>query len=265
MVVLPFANLTGDADNEYLADGLTDEIINALASLPGVHVVARTSAFQFKGRHEDIRRIGSTLGVEMALEGSVRRDGPSLRVAAQLIDARTGFQQWSNTYDRDLTSIFKIQDELTHAIVDALGPAWRPRARGSAIDRSRQRRGARLLPERPYFWNKADPEDVAKSIKYLEQALALDRSYAAAHAALADAFVFLADGRGRSAGSAHGRGTEGRAAALELQDLAEGHVAMGTVLGIGDWDWAGAEREFRKALDLMPSSRTRVAAMPLGV
>jgi adenylate cyclase len=127
MVVLPFSNLSDDADNEYFADGLTDEIINALASLPGVHVVARTSAFQFKGRNEDIRTIGSALGVEMALEGSVRRDGHSLRVAAQLIDVRNGFQQWSRTYDRDLTSVFKIQDDLTHAIVDALWARLGPR------------------------------------------------------------------------------------------------------------------------------------------
>jgi TolB-like protein/Flp pilus assembly protein TadD len=254
LVVLPFANLTGDADHEYFADGLTDEIINALASLPGVHVVARTSAFQFKGRHEDIRRIGSTLGVEMALEGSVRRDGHSVRVAAQLIDARTGFQQWSKAYDRDLTSIFKLQDEVTHAIVDALWARLSARARGpvrSTVPASAEAHDCYLKGR--YFWNRATPEDVAKAMKYLEQSLSLDNTYAAAHAALADAYVFLATIEAQAPGPLMEAARAAAQRALALQDLAEGHSAMGTVLGIGDWDWTGAEREFGKALELMPS------------
>ena len=192
-MVLPFSNLSGDADNEYFADGLTDEIINALASLPGVHVVARTSAFQFKGRHEDIRKIGEALGVEMALEGSVRRDGPSLRVAAQLIDARTGFHEWSATYDRDLTSVFKIQDEVTRAIVDALGTrlgATTPPDVRSIVPASDEAHACYLKGR--YFWSKASPDDVRRAIRYLEQAITLDPGYAVAHAALADVFVFLA-------------------------------------------------------------------------
>lgn len=265
LVVLPFANLTGDADHEYFADGLTDEIINAMASLPGVHVVARTSAFQFKGRHEDIRRIGSTLGVEMALEGSVRRDGHSVRVAAQLIDARTGFQQWSKTYDRDLTSIFKLQDEVTHAIVDALWARLSPRARGpvrSTVPASAEAHDCYVKGR--YFWNRATPDDVAKAIRYLEQALALDRTYAAAHAALADAFVFLATMETEAPGPLMDAARKAAQNALDLQDLAEGHSAMATVLGIGDWNWAGAEREFRRALELMPSFALARGAFAVG-
>jgi len=254
IVVLPFSNLSGDADNEYFADGLTDEIINALASLPGVHVVARTSAFQFKGRHEDIRKIGEALGVEMALEGSVRRDGPSLRVAAQLIDARTGFHEWSATYDRDLTSVFKIQDEVTRAIVEGLGTrlgATTPPEVRSIVPASDEAHDCYLKAR--YFWNRATPEDVAKSIRYLEQALALDGRYAAAHAAMADAYVFLATIEAEAPGRLIEAARKSAQNALALQDLAEGHSAMGTVLGFGDWDWAGAEREFRRALELMPS------------
>ncbi len=263
--VLPFTNLSGDADNEYFADGLTDEIINTLASLPGVHVVARTSAFQFKGRSEDIRKIGSALGAELALEGSVRRDGHSLRVAARLVDARNGFPQWSSTYDRDLTSIFKIQDEVTRAIVDALwtrlGPATRAEVR-STVPASAEAHASYLKAR--YFWNRATPEDVAKSIRYLEQALGLDRGYAAAHAALADAYVFQATIEAEAPGPLMDAARMAAQNALALQDLAEGHSAMGTVLGIGDWDWTGAEREFRRALELMPSFAHARAAYAVG-
>jgi tetratricopeptide (TPR) repeat protein len=230
-----------------------------------VLVVARTSAFQFKGRSEDIRKIGSALGVELALEGSVRRDGQSLRVAARLVDARNGFQRWSSTYDRDLTSIFKIQDELTRAIVDALwarlGPPTRAEVR-STVPASAEAHDSYLKGR--YFWNRATPEDVAKSIKYLEQALALDRGYAAAHAGVADAYVFLATVEAEAPGPLMEAARKAAQNALALQDLAEGHSAMGTVLGIGDWDWTGAEREFRRALELMPSFAHARAAYAVG-
>ena len=266
IVVLPFSNVSGDGDNEYFADGLTDEIINALASLPDVHVVARTSAFQFKGRHEDVRKIGGALGVELVLEGSVRRDGPSLRVAAQLIDTRTGFHEWSATYDRDLTSVFRTQDELTRALVDALRPRLGPGSRSnvrSTVPESTDAHDCYLKGR--YFWNKANPDDAARGIKYLEQAIALDPGYAAAHAALADAFVFLATVESEAPGPLMDAARKAAQTALDLQDLAEGHVALGTVLGIGDWDWAGAEREFRKALALMPSSAYARGGYAVGV
>ena len=229
--------------------------------------MARTSAFQFKGRHEDVRKIGGALGVELVLEGSVRRDGPSLRVAAQLIDARTGFHEWSATYDRDLTSVFRTQDELTRAMVDACEtPPGSRFALECSLDCSRQSTDAHdcYLKGR-YFWNKANPDDVARGIKYLEQAIALDRGYAAAHAALADAFVFLATVESEAPGPLMDAARKAAQTALDLQDLAEGHVALGTVLGIGDWDWAGAEREFRKALDLMPSSAYARGGYAVGV
>ena len=253
IVVLPFANFSGDAENEYFADGLTDEIISALAAVPDLRVVARTSAFQFKGRGEDVRKIGEVLGVQMALEGSVRRDGRSIRVAVQLVDARDGFHRWSQTFERDLSSVFRIQDEISDAIVGTLrsrlGTATPAVRRTTPV--SAEAHDCYLKAR--YFWNKATPEDVAKGIKYFEQAIALDPGYAAAHAGLADAWVFLATIEAEAPGQLIDAARTSAQAALDLHDLAEAHSAMGAVLGIGDWDWTGAEREFRMALDLMPS------------
>ena len=264
IVVLPFANLSGDSEDEYFADGLTDEIISALAAIPDLRVVARTSAFQFKGRGEDIRNIGRTLGVQLALEGSVRRDGGSIRVAVQLIDARDGFQRWSQTFERHLTSIFTVQDEISGAIVDTLrsrfdtsSPTVRP-----VVPVSAEAHDCYLKAR--YFWNRATPEDVAKAIKYFEQAIALDPGYAAAHAGLADAFVFMATVESEAPGPLIDAARKSARAALDLHDLAEAHSAMGAVLGMGDWDWMGAEREFRIALDLMPSFAHARGAYAMG-
>ena len=120
IAVLPFANLTGDGNDEYLADGLTEEIISTLASVPGLRVLARTSVFQFKGCSADIRRIGRELGVETALEGSVRKDGQQIRVTAQLINVADGFYLWSHIYDGALPGVFLLQEQTTRAIVEAL-------------------------------------------------------------------------------------------------------------------------------------------------
>ena len=122
IVVLPFANLSGDKENDYFSDGMTEEIINALANVEGVHVVARTSAFSFKGKNLDVRKIGAELNVATVLEGSVRREGNQLRVFAQLIGVADGYHLWSKSYDRELKGVFSVEDELARAIVLALKP-----------------------------------------------------------------------------------------------------------------------------------------------
>src|SRR6266436_5274202 len=122
IAVLPFVNLTGDKENEYFSDGITEEIINALANVEGLRVVARTSAFSFKGKDVNVRKIGEELNVATVLEGSVRRDGNQLRVSAQLIGALDGYHLWSRIYDRELKNVFAVEDELARAIVDALKP-----------------------------------------------------------------------------------------------------------------------------------------------
>lgn len=264
LVVLPLANLSDDPDNEYFADGLTDELIAGLASLHGLRVVARTSAFQFKGRSEDVREIGRILGAQMALEGSVRRDGTSMRVVVQLVDAGDGFQRWSQTYERDVTGTFRLQDEITKAIVAALGERLRAEATTvrTAAPASADAHDCYLKGR--YFWNKATPEAVAKSIEYLERAIRLDPAYAAAHAGLADAYIYLATLEAEAPGPLLARARAAARQALELEELAEGRSALGVVLGIGDWDWEGAEREFTRALQLAPSYAHARGAYAIG-
>jgi TolB-like protein len=147
IAVLPFANLSGDAKYEYLSDGMTEEILNALAQVPGLKVVARTSAFAFKGKGADLRDVGETLGVANVLEGSVQSDGDSVRVTAQLIDAKTGFHVWSEKYDRKLTSVFAIEDEIcARHRRQAAGAMGRGPAAGAR--RHARPRNARVVPAR---------------------------------------------------------------------------------------------------------------------
>ena len=265
IVVLPFANLSGDSSFEYFADGLTDEITSALASLTDLQVVARTSAFQFKSRREDVRTIGRVLGVRTALEGSVRREGETIRVTATLIDALDGFQQWSRTYTRDMTGAFTIQDDLARAIAAAL---WSRLGRASgAAPRSTQPDRADAYDcylRGKYFCNRATPGDITRGITYLEQAIALDGRYAAPWAALADAYVFRATMQAEAPAPLLARARAAAEKALGLQDLAEGHAVIGMVVGLGDWDWHGAEGEFRRALELMPSCAQARGAYAVG-
>jgi hypothetical protein len=225
-----------------------------LASVAQMRVVARTSAFHFKGRTEDIRKIGQRLGVRTALEGSVRIHQQRLRVMAQLIDLASGLHLWAETYDRTLGAVFEIQQDIARAIVDnlsiRLAPGERTRLRSApppntdAYDEYLKGR---------YCFFKFTPADIRKSIEHMERAVALAPTFAAAHAGLAESYVAWS-----------GMQTEpplpyvmlARAAAecaLALEPSAEAHAAMGVVLAIGDFNWRESEREFRRALDLKPS------------
>ena len=149
IAVLPFTNLSGDASKDYFSDGMSEELLNLLARVPGLQVAARTSAFAFKGRNVDIREVGRELGVETVLEGSVRQSGEQVRVTAQLIDTETGFHLWSETYDRKLQDIFAVQDEIAKAIVDKLRIELAPNeqaARAARPGADAERRGVRALP-----------------------------------------------------------------------------------------------------------------------
>jgi TolB-like protein/Tfp pilus assembly protein PilF len=254
IVVLPFASASGDSADEYFADGLTEEIIHALAGLSGLHVVSRTSAFQFKNHQRDIREIGRLLGVGVALEGSVRRDGATVRVSVRLIDVRDGFQIWSSTSDRELTNVFRVQDELSRAIAGQLGARL-----GSVAGQVRTSTATNADAHDHYLkgrhlWNKADPESVAKALKHFRAAVTVDPEYAAAHAAIADAYVYLATLAAESPAPLLNEARRSAQRALALQDVADAHSALGAVLAIADRAWDDAEHEFTQALRLSPSS-----------
>ena len=254
IVVLPFVNLNADPENELVTDGLTEELIGTLASVAGLKVVARTSAFHFKGRTDDIRKIGQDLGVRTALEGSVRIHNQRIRVTSQLIDLSNGLHLWSEIFDRTLGGIFDIQEEIAQAIVDAL------RVRLAPGERARLRRRAPQSAEAhehylkgKHFWHKNTPWDAKKSVHHLERAVALDPAYGAAHAGLADAYLLLLSHQAEAPDVFVPKARRAAENALRLEDSAEAHSSMGMVLAVGEWNWTAAEREFRRALHLKPS------------
>ncbi len=255
IAVLPFVNVSGAPQEEYLSDGISEELINALSKLPQLKVVARPSSFAFKGKNEDVRQIGQALQVATVLGGSVRRAANRLRVTAQLTDARNGYNLWSETYDREMGDVFAVEDGISHAIMralqmhlvseDSLTLLRRPTHDVEAYD---------LYLKGRYFYDKAGFGPVQQALAYFQQALAHDSNYALAYAGIADAYQ-------RLTASTYLRPREGmpkaRAAALKAlaldPTLADAHASMGDQLCVYEWDASAAEREFRRAIELNPS------------
>ena len=188
IAVLPFANMSADADNQYFSDGLAEELINALTRLPGVHVVARTSAFRFRGRDLDIREIGKELGVATVFEGSVRRAGNRLRITAQLINVADGYHLWSERYDREMADVFAIQDEIVEAIVKALALALAGDVKTVAKRSTENVEAYELYLKGRHYWHQRSPSTLQMAIRLFEQVIALDPEHALAHAGLADCY-----------------------------------------------------------------------------
>jgi TolB-like protein/Tfp pilus assembly protein PilF/predicted Ser/Thr protein kinase len=251
IAVLPFVNMSGDKEQEYFSDGLAEEIINALTKIPGLMVIARTSAFAFKDKREDIRKIAEVLGVANILEGSVRKAGNRIRVTAQLIEASKGGHLWSERYDRDLTDVFAIQDEISEAIAKKLKAhlsgeqqlVKRPTGNFEAYN---------LYLRGRYHFEKMTPESWAKSKEYYEQALAIDPTCALAWYGVAFYFGLLGNAGFIESKEAHKQGRQAALKSLESDEkLAEAHSIMGERLAC-EFDWSGAEHEFKRALELNP-------------
>jgi len=244
IAVLPFANMSRDPEDEYFSDGLAEEIINLLAQLPGLKVIARTSAFAFKGKNEDIRRIAETLGVTTILEGSVRRAGSRLRVMAQLIQATDGAHLWSHRYDREMADVFEVQDEIAAAIASALKLKLAP-----APGRRLPNVGAyeAYLKYRSYQWQ-FTPDATRRSRECLEQAIALDPDFALPYVGLADSYLALSSVGAIPSHEAMPRARELASRALKIDpDLPEAHAMLGIVAGHYDYDWVEAGRRFSAA------------------
>jgi serine/threonine protein kinase/Tfp pilus assembly protein PilF len=253
LAVLPFTNLSADHENEYFSDGLAEDIIDALTQVPGLRVMARTSAFAFRGKEQDVREIGARLNVEHILEGSVRRLGSRIRVTAQLVKTSDGYHLWSQRFDREMTDVFAIQDEISQAIVEKL------RVRLSA-DRPLVRRHTgnleayNLYLKARYQLLRLTPEGLAKSKEYFEQAIALDPNYALAWQGLAGFYNLLGTAGIMPPKAAIAQADRATRRALQLDDqLAEAHAMMGA-LRAGEFDWKGAELEFGRSLELDPKS-----------
>jgi TolB-like protein/Tfp pilus assembly protein PilF len=258
--VLPFSDLSPTKDQDYFCDGMSEEILDAVAKIDGVRVVARTSSFSFKGKGVDAAEIGRRLGVRHVLDGSLRREGDRVRVWAQLVDARNGFHLWSDTYEREVHSIFALQDEITRNIVAALRTKLSGAAQEAVAARRPQNSEAHQLYLRGrYHWNKRDPENFRKAMEFYQRAIDADPDYALAYAGLADAFISLGF-HGYGALSPLDAMPKARAAAekaVALDDsLAEAHVSLATVKHLFDWNVPAAEQGFRRAIELNASYAT---------
>jgi eukaryotic-like serine/threonine-protein kinase len=258
IAVLPFVNSSPDPDNEYLSDGITDELIDALSKVKGLRVASRTSVFGLKGKLEDVRAVGALLGVSAVIEGTVRRSGDRLRIAARLSSTDDATLLWSQRFDRTLEDVFALQDEIAHTIVDALrattfadlSEPLPQRYAGNANAYSLYLKGR-------YEWNKRTQEGVAAGIKHFQEAVTIDPRYAPAYVGLADSYALHVDYRsvpvteGFEAAKAYAR------KAIELDEsLAEAHASLAWSLFIYDWDFTAAEREFKRAIELAPGYAT---------
>ena len=275
VAVLPFVNLSSDKEQEYFSDGISEEILNVLAQVDGLRVIGRSSSFYFKGKNEDLRRVGKTLGASHLLEGSVRKGGDQIRVTAQLIEAAGGSHMWSQAYDRKLTDVFAVQNEIANAVVGKL----KLKLLGEQAPITNGRRTANPEVYNQYllgrqFLHRSSPEAIPSAVRALEKSIALDPNYAPAWAALAHARWYVARWMpGTAAEMAYRQESSLTAAekAITLApDFADGWAARGRVRSTFRHDWRGGRADMEHALSLNPSDVSTLSAfasdvlIPLG-
>jgi TolB-like protein/tRNA A-37 threonylcarbamoyl transferase component Bud32/Tfp pilus assembly protein PilF len=247
IAILPFVNMSADKEQEYFSDGLAEEILNLLTRIPGLKVIARTSSFAFRGKEQDITKIAEALRVRTILAGSVRRAGSRIRITAQLIESETGSHLWSERYDRDMTDVFAIQDEIGQAISEALNVRLAPRTQTVNLDAWQN------YLKGQYHYLRFTPESLAKAKEFLEQALAIDPNYAPAYSGLAAYYHALAmlgiNPIGDMAPMA--KSNAEKALALDPADSVANTILAG-MAAIVDYDWKLAEAHFRKAMAVAP-------------
>jgi TolB-like protein len=253
IAVLPFTDMSEKKDQEYFADGMAEEIIDLLVKIPGLKVISRTSSFQFKGKTEDLRSIATQLGVAYVLEGSVRKSSDRLRVTAQLIDSRDGTQLWSQTYDRDLSDVLKMQDEIAIALVRALQIEVRAADVGSR-PALRNTEAYTLYLQGRHARDRFDQEGTEQAVIDFERVLELDPSFAPAEVWLADAYFGLGLYGFMPPTIAFEKARQASERALKLDpSLAMAHAQLGDIHRVYDWDWPEAERELKQAFALAPT------------
>jgi serine/threonine-protein kinase len=253
VAVLPFVNMSAESDNDYFSDGLTEEVINALTSVPGLQVVARTSVFRFKGQHHDVRDIGRQLDAGTILEGSVRKAGMQLRITAQLVSVKDGYHLWSHTFKREFRDVFAVQEEISEAVRDALAPHFGASSSARARRYEPRLEAHELYLKGRYAQARLVGGNVPQAVSLFEQAIAVDPNYAQAYAGLADAWFFLAFWGIVHPHDAIPKAKAAAQKALELDDkLPEAHVSLGYIQGCYDWNWHDAQCSVERALKLDP-------------
>src|SRR5437867_4517049 len=254
IAVLPFINASPDPDNEYLSDGITDELIDALVKVTGLRVASRTSVFALKGKPLDVRAVGALLGTSVVLEGTVRKAGDRLRITAQLTSTEDGRLLWSQRYDRQLVDVLAIQDEIATTIVNTLRATMFADVSAHVPRRYTENIQAYgLYLKGRYEWNKRTQEGVAAAIRYFERAIVEDPGYAPAYAGLSDSYALDVDYRSVPVHESYQRAKEYARKALSLDEsVPTAHASLAWAVFIYDWHWEEAEREFRRAIELNP-------------
>ncbi|MFQ5738625.1 MAG: protein kinase [Acidobacteriota bacterium] len=258
VAVLPFADMSPQKDQDYFCDGLAEELIGALTKIKRLHVVARTSAFSFKGTNQDVRQIGNRLNVKTVLEGSVRKAGNKLRIAVQLVDVASGYHLWSEQYECEMKDIFAIQDEITLAVVGNLRVELLGEEQQAIVKRQTQDLQAyhHFLKGR-YLWNKRTPANLQKGIEQFQRAIETDPGYAAAFAGLADSYNILGFYSTLPPKDAFPKAKAAARKALEIDGtLSEAHTSLAFTKLLYDWDWKSAGKTFKRALELKPGYAT---------
>jgi len=256
VAVLPFHNLSGDPEQEYFSDGLTEETIAALGRIAPSHirVIAWTSSMAYKGRRKTAAEIGSELGAGYLVESTVRRDPEHVRITTKLIRVKDHVQLWNNTYDLQPSGLLRVQQEIGTTIARQVGGEFSPRAEHAASKPPPDADTHDLYLRSRYYWNQRTPESMRKSVQYLEAAIQKDPSYALAHAALADTYIVQAFVTGAVQRDLLNRVRLATGKALSLDaNLAEAHTAAGMASFFMTWDWASADRSFRRAIELNPN------------
>jgi TolB-like protein/Tfp pilus assembly protein PilF len=256
IAVLPLANISADPSDEYVADGLTEELISTLSKITAFRVIARTSVMRYKkNTAKTIAEIGAELGVAAVIEGSVRKAANKLRVSAHLVDVKSEERLWSRDYDREIDDIFAIQTDIAKKIAESL------KVRILRAEKNALEKESTKIPEAyneylngRYYWNQRTEEGLKKSIEHYEKALAKDSHFALAHTGISDSYAQLAWFEFVSPNDAFPKARAHAEKALMLDNqLAEAHTSLGLVMFQYDRNWAGAEKEFRKALELNPN------------
>lgn len=255
LAVLPLVHLSGDPEQEYFADGMTEALITDLAQIGDLRVVSRTSAMQFKGVRKPLPEIARALRVDAVVEGTVARHGDRVRITAQLIEAATDRHLWARSYERDLSDVLALQGEVAAAIAGEIRVRIEPRVKERlARDRRVEPRAFEAYLRGRYHWNRRTADGIRRGIEYFQEAIERDPLHAPAYAGLAQAYDTLGSYNFIPPGEAFSLARDAVTRALELDDsLPEAHVALGGVLQSHLWDWSGAEAAFRRALDLDPS------------
>ena len=258
IAVLPFINQSGNADNEYLSDGMTETLINSLSQLPNLAVKARSSVFSYKGKEVSPKQIGNELSVQAVLNGRIAQRGDNITLGLELVDVQTGNQIWGEQYNRKLIDLVSLQTEIARDVSDKL------RLRLSGADKQKLTKNytenaeANQLYLRGRFYsNRRTVKDIKKAIEYFQQAATRDPNYTLAYTGLADAYSVLSTYGGAPSNEVMPKAREAALKALSLDNqLAESHISLGIILNYYDYDFAGAEREFKRAIELNPNSAT---------